>query len=333
MDIQHCVESQDIESSTNELEGPQEQREYLTEEMIEAFIENGFVVVPNVFTDEEVASYRHSLHQTMSFLGFDHRNMSLEELQLVPRFGGHSQIFYPSWKFKIHEDRRFFQIMSKLWKHTFAAGIPGFETYFTGFDPDQGYFYIDRVNYRLPDSTVAQGGLGLHVDCDPRDPLSDSAKWRPIQASIALTDSLDSTSGGLTVVRGMHTLIQEYVNRRRDIKCGSFTRLHQCKDLVSRIEPVFVTAGSIILWDNRLPHGTAEHHYGPDSREVLFMTFLPNIPRNMNYAHHQLENYRNGIVPPDFSRGRKDSEKECTKDNHHQFSELGKKLMGLEPWS
>lgn len=313
--------------------------DYLSEEMIESFVRDGFVVVPDVFTSEEIESYRNSLHQTMSTFGFHHEQMSIAELQLVPRFGGHSQIFYPSWKLRIQEDPRFFGIMSKLWKHTFAAGIPGFESYFSGFDPSKGYFYLDRVNYRLPDSIVAQGGLGLHVDCDPRDPLGDSGKWRPIQASIALTDSLDSTSGGLTVVRGMHTKIQEYVTLTKNstVKCGSFTRLHQCHDLVSRMEPVFVTAGSIILWDNRLPHGTAEHHLGPDSREVLFMTFLPDILRNQNYAQQQLANYRKGIVPPDFHRGgrkghSKECEKECTEETHHEFSELGKKLMGIVPW-
>jgi hypothetical protein len=321
---------------------------FVTPEMVENFIRDGFIVIPDVFTVDEIASYRDSLHKTMSSFGFHHDRMSAQELQLVPRFGGHSQVFYPSWKLKIQEDSRFFGIMSEIWKHTFAPGIPGFESYFSGFNPNQGFFYIDRVNYRLPDSLVAQGGLGLHVDCDPRDPLGDPSKWRPIQASVVLTDCLDATSGGLTVVRGMHTQIQQYVNEsiakhgnKSKIKCGSFTRLHQCHDLVSRIEPVFAPAGSVVLWDNRLPHGTADNHLGPDSREVLFMTFLPNIPRNLNYALSQLENYHKGIVPPDFDRGTrrgsniKGNEQECTVGEGHEvceFSMLGRKLMGIEPW-
>ena len=86
--------------------------------------------------------------------------------------------------------------MSKLWRHTYAAGIEGFESYFSGFNPDTGYFYIDRVNYRLPDwEEHQQGGLFLHTDCDPRAPFDDPSKWRPIQASVVLTDSLTPTSG------------------------------------------------------------------------------------------------------------------------------------------
>lgn len=98
------------------------------------------------------------------------------------------------------EDPRFFNIMSTLWKHTFAAGIKGFESYFSGFSPSQGYFYIDRVCYRLPDEdTTKHGGLFLHTDCDPRCPGDDPSKWRPIQATVTLTDALTPTSGNHAV--------------------------------------------------------------------------------------------------------------------------------------
>ena len=80
---------------------------YLTEEQINFFIENGYVVVPNVFTQEEIELYRHFLHETMSSLGFHHQKMSKEELQYIPRFGPQSQIFYPDWKLRIQEDQDF----------------------------------------------------------------------------------------------------------------------------------------------------------------------------------------------------------------------------------
>ncbi|CAE7579025.1 unnamed protein product, partial [Symbiodinium microadriaticum] len=62
---------------------------------------------------------------------------------------------------------------------------------------------------------------------------------------------------------------------------------------------------------------------------VLFMTFLPDIPRNRVYAAAQLASYFAQRLPPDFQgKGGLKSAEEPT----HTFSELGKRLMSLEPW-
>ena len=162
---------------------------------------------------------------------------------------------------------------------------------------------------------------------------------------------------------GMHIHMEEYVTRadRQFIKCANFTRLDKCPDLTDRtiagksIAPlrssqasnyvsvslyvgcsvsVVAPAGSMVLWDNRLPHGTAETHDGPDTREVLFMTFLPDVPRNRAYALAQLSCYNDKKLPPDFQGKSKkgdgitSSEEEPT----HEFSPLGKCLMCIEPW-
>jgi len=308
----------------------------ITEKHVEDFITNGFVVVPNVYSSDEVQNIRDSLHNTMRRLGFDYDNMNSEQFSDMPRFGCQTEIFYPDFKFSIHEDPKFFNIVSKLFESTFAAGISGFESPFSGFNPKQGYMYIDRVNCRLPDSIKVQGGLGLHVDCDPLHPHEDPAKWRPIQASVVLTDCLTSTSGGLLVIPGMHTSIKEYVllnhsqQSERKIKCKQFTPLNKCLDLTSQQIPVYAPAGSVVLWDNRLPHATSDQHDGPDTREVLFMTYLPAIPRNYQYACAQRKNYLNRKPPPDFtSKSNLQIEQE---EPTYQFSELGLKLMAFQPW-
>ena len=320
----------------------------LSEELISDFIRDGYIVVPNVFSSTEVQNFRDDFHQRMLELGFDHSNMSEQNYANMPRFGMQTEIFYPDFKFAIHEDPRFFQIISQLWGATYAEGIAGFENPFVGFNADRGYMYIDRACCRLPDSIKPQGGLGLHVDCDPLNAFDDSIKWRPIQASIALTDSLTNSSGGLYVVPRMHKCMEDYVRVNNDneedtsgkctkkgksiksIKCKSFTRLDHCEDLVQGMVPVFAPAGSIVIWDNRLPHATAEKHDGPDTREVLFMTFLPDIHANKLYAKEQRENYFKRKAPPDFinKRNRKDVQEEP----NYQFTELGRRLMAMDEW-
>jgi hypothetical protein len=134
----------------------------------------------------------------------------------------------------------------------------------------------------------------------------------------------------------MHTKITEYVKSHPTIKCGQFTRLHRCHDLVRRLKPVLAPAGSVVVWDNRLPHATAPHHVGRDSREAVFLTYLPAIPRNRNYADRQLNNYRIGQLPPDFRHSRSEvshqREESCNPSESHEFTALGRKLMGIEEW-
>ena len=330
----------------------------LTPELIAHFITNGYVVVPDVLTSEEVKNCRDSLHERMLQLGFDYTDMTAEKYKNMPRFGCQSEIFYPDFKFEIHEDPRFFHIMSQLFEATFAPGIEGFESPFSGFNPHQMYMYIDRMNCRLPDAVKVQGGLGLHVDCNPLLPHDDPGKWRPIQASVVLTDSMTPTSGGLYVVPGAHTSISSYVleqtqahqpypyqskgkqgkknqkiktNPNTNIKCSSFTRLNKCCDLTDRMVPVLAPAGSIILWDNRLPHATAEQHDGPDTREVLFMTYLPDIPRNQAYASAQRNCFFSRTPPPDF-KTKANHRGEPQEEPTYTFSPLGKCLMAIEPW-
>jgi hypothetical protein len=77
-----------------------------------------------------------------------------------------------------------------------------------------------------------------------------------------------------------------------------------------------------------LPHATAPHHDGPDTREVVFATYLPDVPRNRSYAASQLTNYYHRRLPPDFAKG----QNEQKEDEIHDFSALGRCLMGIEPW-
>ena len=75
--------------------------ELLTPAMVDQFIRDGYVVVPNVFSPLEVAELRHGLHETMARTGVRHGMMTAEEYKRLPRFGVQTQIFYPPWKMHV----------------------------------------------------------------------------------------------------------------------------------------------------------------------------------------------------------------------------------------
>lgn len=226
-------------------------------------------------------------------------------------------------------------------KHTWAkeGGHPDFPLIRGPFSPEKGYAYIDRMNFRLPDSVQPQGGLGLHLDTNPWDKHQAlESKWRPVQCSIALTDHLDWCSGGLEVVKGFHREINSYFDERKAFKDNSkglFYRLNKSQhaSLHKRITTVVAPKGSIVLWDNRIPHKTADKLDGSDTREVVFATFLPDVKINREYAQNQKKCFLANVFPPDFDRKKKGQVDYADRDRTLKLDSFEKKLMGLEEWS
>eukprot|EP00048_Salpingoeca_helianthica_P017923 m.239722 g.239722 ORF g.239722 m.239722 type:complete len:381 (-) comp22786_c0_seq1:27-1169(-) len=62
--------------------------------------------------------------------------------------------------------------------------------------------------------------------------------------------------------------------------------------------PLCVPAGAVVLWDNRLPHQTSTLLAGHDTREVIYISYLPAVPLNISYARAQWHHYSRGLRPP-----------------------------------
>lgn len=92
---------------------------------------------------------------------------------------------------------------------------------------------------------------------------------------------------------------------------------------------IHIHSGSIIAWDMRLPHSNALTHNGEEAREVVYASFLPDITKNRLYCQDQLRKYKSRLIPQDqWLRAPEKTEEE----EETTFSELGAKLMGIEPW-
>ncbi len=167
----------------------------------------------------------------------------------------------------------------------------------------------DRINYRLPDQILAEGGLDLHIDRNALDPWANLQFWRPIQAFVALTDQYGGESGGLRCVRGFHARSDYDVARGQDkaaLAKGAFNRLpskrHQ--SLVDQCMPVDCPAGSIVFWDNRLPHATAQTLKSTDTREVVYCSFVPLCGVNVDAIDAQRIALERNLQPPHYAASR-----------------------------
>jgi ectoine hydroxylase-related dioxygenase (phytanoyl-CoA dioxygenase family) len=307
----------------------------LSLEQIEEFKDTGVLIVENVFTDDEIHDFRTEFHKCLKKIDIDH-DLVLQGICPInegPRIKNKiSRIFYAKWKLQIQTDPKVYQIMKELLLNTYGSGItPNFEHPFGEFTDI--HTYIDRVCYRLPDVIKAEGGLGLHLDRNPTDPYlfksTGLKKWRPIQTFVALTDHYSGDSGGLRVVSGFHKQINDYFKNPSLLKGGEFYRMHSKKHtaLEKKCQPLIIPKGSLVCWDNRLPHATCQKLSGFDTREVVYTGFLPNTELNKIYIENQLKAIRSNHAPPAYEESNSEI---CDKDwDENELTDHQKKLLGI----
>lgn len=326
----------------------------MDEILIEEFQREGVAVITNVLSEEEVAIMRSEYHKTLSEdYGVDADNLeatkhNLEKLSSTKGSGGILDLFYHDWKLRLNEDERVVSIMQQLWYATYANSDQrsAFNHPYGDFDSSQAYMYIDRVCFRLPDHLIQQESgskkkkllqrsLTPHLDCCPHN-MHTGRKWRPIQAFISLSDTLEPNHGGFEACKGLHLDFESWSLRRKPsanqetAPCvGQFTpiRPKEDVDVISKMEHVPCRAGDMICWDYRIPHANSLYNYSLTPREVIYIGLLPAIPLNKAYAEDQLQRYQNDSLPVDQWHS-----SHMTQPCNHNFSVLGRKLMAMDPW-
>lgn len=342
---------------------PQVIDRYLTDEQIEQFKTNGVIVIPNVLTPEEIAEARRGLHEELAKYGVDHNDLEgtgqhLTKLSSTGGAGGILDLFYPSWRLKVAENDKVFAAMSDLWSATYAQNHPDFSHPHGDFNGKQGFMYINRVCYRVPDTVAKmhatkksrpiQRSLTPHLDCCPTklfESTKEIPRWRPIQCITVLTSNNEPNTGGFEAVPGFHKEFEAYFSQhhgsaleqangdRPQVCLGDFSplRMQEDRKVIGRYQPIHCEAGSVILFDWRIPHANSYKHTGTVPREVVYTGLLPNVPENQRYAQEQLRRYALRLLPADHWR-KGESQQVDEHFSDHTFSALGSRLIGLYPW-
>jgi hypothetical protein len=311
------------------------------------FVTTGVLVVDDVLTPADVSAARADLHDRLRTCGVDHERL-LNGEQSGDTVGVRlkspaAHFFFARHKLlNVHLHPRVVHLARQLLLATFGgadpavaalrddADAPLFAHPFGAFDAIGAL--ADRVCYRLPDGVRAEGGLDVHIDRNAVDAFANLAKWRPIQAFVALTDQFGGESGGLRCTRGFHRRYGAYDVARGGSDNGGakgeFNRLNPKRhgSVVDACLPVDCSAGSLVFWDNRLPHATAQKLTSRDTREVVYAGFLPLVPLNVQCVQAQLDAIRRNVEPPLFASG------VVAADRNWEFAELTdeqRQLLGV----
>ena len=283
----------------------------LTEKHIEQFKLDGYTVIENILSPEQVNQARIELHNVLkNKCGIDHDNI-INFIDPPPENSriksNVSNIFYSKFKLDIQINEQMYLIWKELIEKTIYEYPLG--------SHDDVIPYIDRICWRLPDSIREEGGLDLHLDRRPgKNFITNIKKYRPIQGFVTLTDHHcngngnynSNDSGGLRLVKGFHKIFDDFfskdINQNNWGTSGEFFRMHSKSytKLQNQLETLIVPVGSLVLWNNCLPHSTCSKLKGYDSREVIYLSYIPNVSLNIKYAQEQKENFKANIQPPSY---------------------------------
>jgi len=232
-----------------------------------------------------------------------------------------------------------------------------------------------------------QRSLTPHFDCCPEKyhDTSKKNKWRPIQCFVSLTTNLHPNTGGFEAVPGFHREFSSWVaNGRREKKTattaeqqkqssnihplpcvGEYTHLSPSfdKELMKRIQHIPVKAGSVVFWDNRIPHGNSyRNDPSPESvvnddgnnnsvlgtsgsRAVVYCSFLPDVDINRKFVQRQLVDWKERRPPRIGDRWMKQEEEDdnvvddatqvndTDRNAESNLTDLGKRLIGIVSWT
>mmetsp|Transcript_17430 Transcript_17430/g.17520 ORF Transcript_17430/g.17520 Transcript_17430/m.17520 type:complete len:377 (+) Transcript_17430:221-1351(+) len=364
----------------------------LSDECHEEFKTRGIVVVPGVLTPDEVMRVRDEFHKSLIKHEVDVDNLqttahNLKSLSSTGGAGGILDTFYEDWKLKLNENPKIVSALCQLWQATYSSCRGIYEHPYGVFDPFKPYMYIDRVCFRVPDDISSlfskgkrtlQRTLAPHLDCCPHRLYDHSEsgkrhpKWRPIQAFLALTDTVNKDEGGLEACPGLHREFDEWVLRRAgDTSSGMSLRSkkqenQETEDLVSVSSSTSTSTSPSLLPLPPSPPCVGdftpirpvedadilsrfEHIPCRAGDLVCWDVRIPHANSRYNLSSHAREVVYIGLLPGvplnaqyaenQLDRYRKGlvpddqwHEHEDKQNNSYVFSELGMKLMKIIPW-
>jgi hypothetical protein len=219
---------------------------------------NGYVIVPNVLTKEEIENALgmfHSWRKSVPDLEYQHNTMDPHGIYKYHEIGHQKHAWYIRTRPKVK------QAFVEIWKHYGAT------------DPENMIVSYDGSCYISPECNK-KDNYWTHTDQgSPSGGTEDELKC--IQGFVALTSNKERT---FTCYQGSHK-VHAYYFKQKNLKTSSNWNVID-QDFIEKIKDrkkvLEVEAGSLVLWDSRTFH---QNQYGKqnngETRVVQYICMLP----------------------------------------------------------
>jgi ectoine hydroxylase-related dioxygenase (phytanoyl-CoA dioxygenase family) len=278
----------------------------LSEQDLEAFHRDGYLVVPNVVPTENLDAV---IAAIWGFLEMDPDDSSTwyppERRGSIVHIHQHQALWNNRQHPRLHQAFADILGTEKLWVSMDRAGMkPPIDRRFPHYE-DRGFF---------------------HWDLDTSKPLPERLG---VQGVLALTDTT-AEMGGFQCIPGFHRVLEAWLRDQpedRNPRAPDLSRL----PAGYAVTPIPMRAGDLVIWNRLLAHGNGRNE-GPRPRLAQYITMHP-AGDDEAQRQERIACWRERHAPsywerdiPELYRGR---------ERRHppaELSPLGRRLLGLDLW-
>lgn len=281
----------------------------LTFEQWEHWRENGYVVI-------KAAVPREQAHRTAAFLWeFEDKDPNDPETwYTAPRAEMQMKELAGTGMVEVYNHQR-------LWDNRQTRKV--YESFADIWGTEKLWVTIDRANLNFPMRPGFEYKGFIHWDYDPE------TRPQNVQGVLALADQTDEHMGGFQCIPW---LFRNFDSWKQTQPAGRNPFQPDIRGLEDKIVKVPMEAGDLLIFHSMQPHGIRPNISGNKVRIAQYISMMPAQEENEPLRQWRIGSWRDRIAPEGYAFPGDPRNWEQTRYGQAELTELGARLLGLEPW-
>ncbi len=281
----------------------------LTMQQWEFWLHNGYVVVKNAVSREQVQA-------TADFLWeFEEKQAGNPDTwYTAPRAEMQMKELAGTGMVEVYNNQH-------LWNNRQMQRV--YDAFVDIWGTEKLWVTIDRANLNFPIRPgFAYKGF-IHWDYDP------DTKPQNVQGVLALADQMDENMGGFQCIPWLYRNYDTWKLTQPE------DRNHFQPDITGmedKLVKVGLEAGDLLIFNSSTPHGIRPNHSKDKVRIAQYLSMMPAQEDNAALTDWRINSWRNRIAPEGYAFPGDPRNWEQTKYETAELNELGEKLLGLKKW-
>ncbi|HEA21865.1 hypothetical protein LCGC14_1861710 [marine sediment metagenome] len=281
----------------------------LTLEQWRFWLENGYVIIKNAVSKEQV-------QKTASFLWeFEDKDPNqVKTWYTAARAEMQMKELAGTGMVEVYNHQHLWNNRQTPKVHAAFADIWGTDTL---------WVTIDRANLNLPMRPGYEYKGFIHWDYDPE------TKPQNVQGVLALADQMDPDMGGFQCIPWLY---RNYDTWKLTQPEGRDHFKPNTVGLENKLVKVAMEAGDLLIFNSAQPHGIRPNRSDDKVRIAQYISMMPAQEENESLRQWRINSWKNRVAPEGYAFPGDPRKWEQTKYDRAELSDLGEKLLGLKKW-